>query len=438
MLRKILYLTAIILVFAASNLQATQIYVSWDGGGDGHSWSDANNWEPNIVPDNNVSNTFIVTIDSNSFSVDEIEVDLQQRRDINSLDCYGSVRLESGMWYLPDLNISSGLTNHGNLALGVDIRGDVTNTAGTELEIWGHLNIYGNLFNQTGATIWFSHIDIDIEDGGIIENDGLIICYAGGGPGEMPLFENRGTIQLVGGSCSAENIFDNTSTGGIRGYGIITGHQLIQNKGIIHASSGGLLLVTEGSITNTGILKNDAGAMLHVINFPGTSPLENVNNHGTIEVNADGSVVFDCNLFNEPNGIIKLFGGTLAANTITQSTDANFAGFGGITGNVVIENNGLIKLNGPTNIIGDVNITDNSTLEISDGTTLVTGQTNCNGTIYMKGGYIIPQEGLSGNCNVIWEPGLYTNVADFNLDGQVNFKDFTYFANSWLWQSSWR
>lgn len=67
-----------------------------------------------------------------------------------------------------------------------------------------------------------------------------------------------------------------------------------------------------------------------------------------------------------------------------------------------------------------------------------TGQTTCNGTIHIKGGYVIPQGGLSGNCNVIWEPGLYTNVADFNLDGQVNLKDFAYFADVWLWQSAWR
>jgi hypothetical protein len=163
-----------------------------------------------------------------------------------------------------------------------------------------------------------------------------------------------------------------------------------------------------------------------------------VNNAGIVEVNAGGGVAFDCNLVNEPNGVIKLLGGTLAATTITQKADANFAGFGGISGDVVIDTNGIIKLTGPTNIVGDVEIRDGATLKISDGLTLITGQTVCNGTIYMKGGYVIPQGGLSGNCNVIWEPGLYTNVADFNLDGQVNLKDFAYFADTWLWQTAWR
>ena len=99
----------------------------------------------------------------------------------------------------------------------------------------------------------------------------------------------------------------------------------------------------------------------------------------------------------------------------------------------------MIQLSGPTNIVGDVEIDQNATLEISDGTTLVTGHCTCNnGTIHMKGGRLIPQGGLTNNgCNIIWEPGTYTNVADFNLDGLVNFKDFADFADTWLWQATW-
>ena len=76
-----------------------------------------------------------------------------------------------------------------------------------------------------------------------------------------------------------------------------------------------------------------------------------------------------------------------------------------------------------------------SVLEISDGTTLVTGHTTNNGTIHMKGGRIIPQGGFTNNGNVIWEPGLYNNIADFNLDGEVNLQDFADFAGTWLWQA---
>ncbi len=171
-----------------------------------------------------------------------------------------------------------------------------------------------------------------------------------------------------------------------------------------------------------------------------------INNNGTIEVNAGGGVAFDCNLINEPNnllsepnGVINLLGGNLAATTITQKAGAVFQGFGTITGGVVIEPNGLIELTGPTNIVGDVTIDPNATLEISDGTTLVTGDCACNnGTIHMIGGRIIIQGTFTNdNCNIIWEPGTYTNAADFNLDGTVNNKDLAAFAATWLWQAAW-
>ncbi|HLB74809.1 MAG TPA: hypothetical protein VJJ98_12375 [Sedimentisphaerales bacterium] len=45
------------------------------------------------------------------------------------------------------------------------------------------------------------------------------------------------------------------------------------------------------------------------------------------------------------------------------------------------------------------------------------------------------QGGLSGNCDIKWEPGLYNNIADFNLDGNVNFADYAHFADTWLWQA---
>jgi hypothetical protein len=104
-----------------------------------------------------------------------------------------------------------------------------------------------------------------------------------------------------------------------------------------------------------------------------------------------------------PDSLIQLLGGTLAATTITQKAGATFKGFGGITGNVVIEPYGVIKLTGPTNIVGDVNVAENAVLEISDGTILITGYTTCNGTIRTKNGQIITQGGLSDNCNIISE-----------------------------------
>jgi hypothetical protein len=161
------------------------------------------------------------------------------------------------------------------------------------------------------------------------------------------------------------------------------------------------------------------------------------HNNGKIEINSGSGFVMDPNLVNEPNGTIALDDGTLMAIQITQEGDANFVGFGGLSSKISIDPNDTIKFTGPTNIVGDVEINTNATLEISDGITLVTGHTSCNGgTIHMKGGRIIPQGGFTNNgCAIIWEPGLYNNMADFNLDGKVNFKDYAYFADTWLWQA---
>jgi hypothetical protein len=239
-----------------------------------------------------------------------------------------------------------------------------------------------------------------------------------------------GKIELLTGNCYGE-VFHNEAIGTIIGHGSVFSYDDFENHGIVEASWGNLILTAGGTLNNhsTGVLSNRALASLHI------KPESDVINLGNITVMPNGGVAFDCNLVNEPNGIIQLNGGALVATTITQTADANFAGFGGITGDVVIESGGLIQLTGPTNIVGDVNIATNATLEISDGVTLVTGHTTNNGTIHMKGGRLIPQGGITNNGNVIWEPGTYNNVADFNLDGHVNFKDFADFADTWLWQA---
>jgi len=456
MLRKELALAAIICTFCACNLRAEQWTLTWGPTPWGH-------WEENFIwgywiegtfhpelawPENDqpAGITYVANIDSIIAGVDQITVGLEWTHVIDQLNCYGKVKLQNwsngwvALWFSmseppipPDAN---GLTNYGELSIDrIDIsRGNVRNLTGAILELGEDLTIYGNIYNEIGATVivYPDHIDVW---GTEIQNEGTIVVF-NGSLGEVETFHNSGKIGLYDGGCHGI-VFNNDSNGVIEGFGYITADQTITNKGLIKASKGALRLFCDGSLNNAGTLKNDVGATLHIA---GLIPIDDVNNEGTIEANGDGVVTFDCNLVNKPNATINLLGGTLAATTITQAADANFAGFGGITGDVSIDPNGLIQLTGPTNIVGDVEIDSNATLEISDGTTLITGHTTCNnGTIHMIGGRVICQGGLTNNnCNIIWEPGIYTNVADFNLDGTVNFKDFADFANTWLWQASWR
>ena len=390
MFRKVLMLTAIVLIFLACEVQADVVHSTWVGD-EQDEWAIASNWDPARVPDNSSWRTFVVTIDSNSIGIDEIDIGLQQSITIDQLDCYGNVELASwGGWALLTLTDPNGLKNYGDLSIDeINIDGNITNTNGTALNLV-ELDVAGNLNNVAGGT---TKIEIEVWLDGDVENAGSMIIVPAG-----TLFveavgntlHNTGQFQLHNGCCIVEDLFHNDSNGVIQGFGVFFADQL-RNKGKIYAYGGSLAITCETLLTNTGILGNKPLSSLHI------KPTEDVNNLGTIEVNASGGVAFDCNMVNEPNAVIKLLGGTLAVQTITQSAEAIFEGFGGITGNVMINTNGLIELTGPTNIVGDVTVEHNAVLEISNGQTLIVGHTTNNGEIRVVNGDIVFQGGYSGN-----------------------------------------
>ena len=392
MSKKALILTAIILVFSVCELQAAVTHSTWIGGEQGE-WGRVSNWDPASVPDNSSWRTYDVTIDSNSIGIDEITVGLQQSRTIDQLDCYGNVELQkwTSDWVELTLVDPSGLTNHDYLVtVGFVIVGNVTNTAGATLEL-EDTEIEGDLYNQAGATIEVFEVSDEVLVEGDLENAGSITITPVCKLNVRGTLHNTGQINIYGGACVvSDGILDNNDTGVIQGFGVVFADQL-QNKGKIYAYGGSLAVVSGGPLLNAGVLANYPLSSLHI------KPAVDVNNLGTIEVNAGGGVAFDCNLANEPGASIKLLGGTLAAQSITQSAGATFEGFGGITGDVVIVSNGIIKLTGPTNIIGDVEISENGTLEISDGNTLIIGHTTNNGVIRVVRGDVVFQGGYSGN-----------------------------------------
>lgn len=390
MSKKVLFLTAIVLVSSACELQATVVHSTWVGDEQG-DWGQASNWSPNKVPDNSSSQTYAVTIDAGS---GEVSVGLQQQRTIDRLDCYGEVGLGSWSgWRNLTLVDVNGLTNYGELEIfqQFDIHGNVTNTAGAELYLEEVGIITGNLYNLAGGVITFEELN-DLEGGDLLNEGTINIIHASDLLCDQQV-RNYGTINLYSGELSVDGIgiLDNNSTGVIKGFGVLHARSLLQNEGQIIAFGGSLTVLSEGSVTNTGILANKALSTLHI------QPANDVNNQGTIEVNAGGGVAFDCNMVNKPNAVIKLLGGTIAAKTITQSAGAIFEGFGGITGNIMINPNGLIELTGPTNIVGDVTVEHNAVLEISDGQTLIVGHTTNNGEIRVVNGNVVFQGGYSGS-----------------------------------------
>lgn len=416
-----------------------RIDVYWCGD-DWGSWINGDNWctgpdgcspepcPPYEWPDNNDTQFFYVSINSSTVGFERVNVFLDGYYTVSEIEFRGDVNLkEPGGLTVVEPN---GFVNHDDLRIEIDVHGDIVNKAGSKIHFSGDNDITGNLYNETGSRISLERHELNIHDGAVY-NDGHIQLITDASIGEGYLFSNTGTIELFVGHCHGM-AFVNWPQGFIKGSGYVTSNEGFWNRGTIEAARGPMLLyVGDGKLVNEGKLINNPGSPLNIMTA------EDFNNVGIIEVNQDGAVTVDCNLINEPNGHISILGGTLSADTIVQEDGSVLKGFGGITGDVVIDQNGLIQLTGPTSIVGDVEISPNATLEVSDGTTIITGHTTCNnGTIHMIGGRVICQGGLTNNnCNVIWEPGIHTNMADFNLDGKVNIEDFAYFANVWLWKS---
>ena len=60
------------------------------------------------------------------------------------------------------------------------------------------------------------------------------------------------------------------------------------------------------------------------------------------------------------------------------------------------------------------------------------------GQISLYGGKFDVYDIFNNNSDIIWEPGIDSNAADYNLDGRVNLEDYAQFAKTWLWEASWR
>ncbi len=432
---KIITLIITALLLSLNQASAAHYDVSWDGGGNGHSWGDKDNWNPDIVPRNSASNTFDVSI-SNSHVVLDDYYDVN----VSSLSIDGDVDLWSRF-------VQVFFIEHSSLSIGANDRIELN-----DLHVVpnGAVLNYGRIDFQHRSMIKedivnYGHINISaISEAGIegeLTNHGTVeispISHFNANEG----IQNHAQFGIHGGLGATDDAMNNNPTGILKGFGVFYAEQQIVNAGQIVAWGGSLTVATGGALTNTGLIQSTELSPLLISPYMSSTPGD-FHNSGTIDIRTGGGAAFDCNLINDPGATIRFDGGTLAADNIQQMVDANLVGFGQISGNLLIgpagiDSSAIVKLTGPTNIVGDVNIMAGNKLEISDGITLITGHTTCNnGTIHMVGGRVICQGGLTNNnCNIVWEPGLYINMADFNLDGKMNFEDFAYFADVWLWQA---
>lgn len=425
MFKKGLVFAVMVTIFSLNSYAAT-IDSNWVAVEFGQ-WGQASNWNPAIVPDNDATNTFNVTIDGN-----DIDVTLQQNRTINSLDCYGEI-----YFFGTDNPIlffeGNGLTNHGELDISnIWIGGDVNNLSGAFLEL-DNAEIFDDLYNQNNAAIevW-GEVEADS-----IENLGTIIITSGADLyTEDGNFVNLNQINVYGGQCGTEgdvNSFNNNSGAAIIGWGVLYAEGPFNNSGSIKAQAGVLrILLLFTGLENNGLLSAGPSSSLQI------KPAGDVNNLATINTIA-GDFIVDANLINSSGATIQILDGTLAAKKITQKSGAVFNAFGKIVteNGFYIEAGATAAITGPTSIIGDVTIESGATLQIKDGQTLITGQTVNNGVIELVGGTVIFQGGYSGPGTIPVTAGTDRNHFDVNSDGIEDFKDFASFADNWLWQASW-
>jgi len=440
MYQRIIMVIITTLLLSLNQARAAHYNVSWDGGGDGIGWGDKDNWNPDIVPRNSALNTFDVSISNAHIVLDDYYFDDGYDVNVSSLHIDGDVDLWSR--FVQVVNVE-----HSSLSIGAN---DSLELNDLHVLSNGAASNYGRIDFQHRSMIKedlanYGHVNIssiseaDIE--GQLTNNGTVVISHSGHFNANEGIDNHSQFNIFGGIGVTDDAMNNNATGTLKGFGLFYAEQQIINAGQIVAWGGPLSIATGGALTNTGLIQSTELSPLIISPYMAGTPVD-FHNSGTIDIRTGGGAAFDCNLINDPGATIRFDGGTLAAYNIQQMVDANLVGFGQISGNLLIgpndiDSSAIVKLTGPTNIVGDVSIMAGNKLEVSDGITLITGHTTCNnGTIHMVGGRVICQGGLTNNnCNIVWVPGLYTNMADFNLDGKVSFEDFAYFADVWLWQA---
>jgi len=428
---------------------ASAVDIFWEGDY-GCSWSDYRNWRVTIYP-SPPGDCCVPDSDSDVIlnNAESVCLDTSETAIIHSLKNSGESRLFIQTGRNPCLKMVDFL-NQGELKINgweehfIEITGSFVNDTDAVLNISTNLSFQGsaNLLNA-GEFCVDSFCNVEMHDGEItnsgkleidgkldnvsITNSGVVQVNENGVIDALNLLNNA-TIQVYGGSLNSDDELINSDS--ITGWGVVFAESSFQNQmgGAIIASYGALRLVTTGTFSNNGIIKNLPLSSLDILDL---SAATEVVNSGTIEVNTGGGVAVHTNLRNSET--IHLFGGALSANTIIESPGATFSGFGNITADIVIENSGAMQLTGPTNVVGDVTIGTNATLEVRDGQTLVTGHTTNNGTIHIIGGTIIFQGGLTNNGDIIRESSTYSNASDFNYSGSVDGSDLAVFASEFGW-----
>ena len=97
--------------------------VIFDGGGDGTSWEDPQNWNPNMVPvDSNgviIPNGFMVSLSSAAENLQEVAINAGSQLTVNASGKLSFINFPASELFVP-VKIGGVLTNHGEIQIPYD------------------------------------------------------------------------------------------------------------------------------------------------------------------------------------------------------------------------------------------------------------------------------------------------------------------------------
>lgn len=287
-----LTLSLIITLFLFTTLE-TIAQKKWDRGASTDNWHDANNWEPDGIPNNSdeivldhseFASDYTINISNDAINVEKIKINatmsditLNVNQNVTISNGEFSLRSESG--HTANLNINANITvsggsgpipefgtipsagdkniqaNSGIIQVGRDIKFDPNTNYTSGAETWRFQGSSGSTI-QTGNAITIHKLELNKSDASII----LTLAS------ELTISNNlniqKGTVEVEDGL-------------------IINGTTFIQGQGVLR------------DFTNLGS-----------ISFEGATTVE-----GMLETNSESNVFFLSDLTCEGNGEIKLLGG---------------------------------------------------------------------------------------------------------------------------------
>ncbi|MFT4737035.1 MAG: hypothetical protein ACI8QD_001089 [Cyclobacteriaceae bacterium] len=354
--------------------------VTWDGGAGTDNWSDANNWNPNGLPDDGddvvISNGDLVIVDFNTNA------------------------------NLDDLTISGGSTLRieTNGFVDLDGNGVLTITGASTLEIsGGELDSDDDIIINGGSTVTVSSGTLDISQGGsgaTIDNatinltGGLIDFGANINLTDTDLNVSGGELNIDGGDLNANNT-NITVTGGL----LDLNDDLNLTNGATLNISAGLVDVTDVSTANNSAITLSGGE------FESGGPDDDLDLENGATLTMTGGILDVEDLNPTDNSSVLLSGGTVEINDIITSGTATLIVDGANVTVDTIDATGdseIELLSGVITSTGDLTVTDTANVTI---TTTFTN-TNVNDDLEVFGG---------GTLN-IGDPAVITGFNDLQFD----------------------